>query len=72
MNEQTPETAATDPLDDENVVVGEAEPSPTGDERVDAALAALHASDGQPLQARIEQVEAVHARLQERLADVDE
>lgn len=57
---------------DAPVVLGAPAPAPTGDDQVDAALAAAHSCDGQDLQAQIDQLELVHARLQSRLSDPDD
>jgi predicted amidohydrolase YtcJ len=45
---------------------------PTGDQAVDAAVAALAAVAAQPLEERLGVLEHVHRTLQDRLADVEE
>jgi hypothetical protein len=49
-----------------------AEPPTTGDEGVDAALAALEGVLDEPLETRLAVLERVHRTLQDRLADVEE
>ncbi|WP_242911198.1 hypothetical protein [Actinomadura terrae] len=58
--EREPEVAAAPP------------PEPTGDPRVDAALARLGDLPGRPVPEHVEIFEDVHQRLQELLADADE
>lgn len=52
----------------------EARPGPpvTGDQAVDAAVAALAAVTTEPLEERLGVLEHVHRTLQDRLADVEE
>lgn len=48
------------------------EPPPTGDDAVDAVLAALEQIAGEPLEDRVGALEQVQRTLQDRLADVEE
>jgi hypothetical protein len=48
------------------------EPPSTGDQSVDAALAALQGVLDEPLETRLAVLERVHRTLQDRLADVEE
>ena len=48
------------------------EPHATGDQPVDAALAALQGVLDEPLETRLAVLERVHRTLQDRLADVEE
>ena len=47
-------------------------PPATGDQAVDAVVAALAEVSGQPLEERLGVLEHVHRTLQDRLADVEE
>jgi hypothetical protein len=48
------------------------EPPATGDQAVDAVVAALAAVVAEPLEGRLGVLEQVHRTLQDRLADVEE
>jgi hypothetical protein len=48
------------------------EPPATGDQSVDAALAALQGVLEEPLETRLAVLERAHRTLQDRLADVEE
>jgi hypothetical protein len=48
------------------------QPPPTGDQAVDAVVAALAAVVAEPLEDRLGVLEKVHRALEDRLADVEE
>ena len=64
--------ARREPSPDEPELPPAPPPDPTGDQRVDAALARLDGLGGRPVPEHVEIYEDVHQRLQELLASADQ
>ncbi|MGP4028449.1 hypothetical protein [Actinomadura sp. 3N407] len=71
---QVPESPAAqrDPAPDEPEIPAVPPPDPTGDPRVDAAVAPLGELGARPVPEHVEIYEDVHRRLQELLASADQ